>query len=64
MEHVQKRETALGRRFPALLYTLNLLLWVATAVAAGAWEFLWLAILPLPALILYWWRTGRRASDS
>ena len=62
MKHVSKRETGVGRLFPALLYSLNLLLWMLAGLLAGAWEFLWLVVWPLPPLILYWWRT-REAFD-
>ncbi len=58
-DHVHKRETRLGRWFPAAAYLANYLLWVATGIRAGAFDFPWLSILPLPALILYLVRSLR-----
>ncbi len=58
-DHVQNRETRLGRWFPAAAYLANYLLWVATGIRAGAFDFPWLSILPLPALILYLVRSLR-----
>jgi len=40
------------------------ILWIITAFVAGAWDRLWLAILPLPAVGLYLWRTRRIGYDS
>ncbi len=62
--HISKRETALGLWLPVALYALNVILWIITALVAGAWDRLWLAIWPLPALGLYWWRTRRTGYDS
>jgi hypothetical protein len=42
-----------------VLYTVNWALWLLTGLWADAWERLWLAALPLPALGLYLWRTRR-----
>jgi hypothetical protein len=58
-DHVRRRETRLGRWFPAALYLANYLLWVATGIRARAFDLLWLSILPLPALILYLVRSLR-----
>jgi hypothetical protein len=49
----------LGRWFPAAVYLVNYLLWVATGIRARAFDTLWLSILPLPALILYLVRSVR-----
>ena len=57
--HVNRRETALGRGIPAAFYLLNVALWLITALAFEAWDLLHLALLPLPWLALYVWRTRR-----
>jgi hypothetical protein len=44
-----------------IFYAVNWLLWLITGIWTGAWELLWLAVLPLPALGLYLWRTRRGA---
>ena len=56
------RETAVGRWTPVVLCVVNVAGAVATAVAVDATELLHLAVLPLPAVVLYLWRTreGRR----
>jgi len=59
-DHVNKRETPVGRWLPVLFYTANLFLWLLTGVAAGLTELAWLVILPLSALALYLARTKRR----
>ena len=56
----QKRETRVGQWAPVVFYAVNWSLWLLTGVWAGAWGLLWLAILPLPLLGLYLWRTCRR----
>lgn len=56
-DHVSKRETTLGRWLPVSFYTVNFALWIVTGILAGAWDLLWLAVLPLPALGLYLRRT-------
>ena len=61
-DHVSKRETALGRWLPVSFYSVNFILWIITAIWAGAFNLLRLAILPLPALCLYLLRT-RRGSE-
>lgn len=58
-DHQAKRETSLGRRAPAVFYALNFLLWLATGIVFDAVDLLHLALLPLPLLILYIWRTGQ-----
>jgi hypothetical protein len=58
-DHVAKRETALGRWLPAILYAANIAGWVATTVAIVAPQFLLLTLLTLPALAFYLWRTRR-----
>jgi hypothetical protein len=58
--HISRRETALGRWLPVALYAVNVTLWLITGIVAGAWDRLWLALLPLPALGLYLWRTERK----
>ena len=60
-DHVKKKESAAGRWLPLSFYSVNFVLWLATAIIAGAWNLLWLAILPLPALVMYVVRTGKRA---
>jgi hypothetical protein len=59
-EHISKRETPSGRWWPVAFYGLNVVLWIVTGVVFGAWDLLWLAILPLPALALYLYRTRRK----
>jgi len=59
-DHVNKRETPVGRWLPVLFYTANLFLWLLTGVAAELTELAWLVILPLSALALYLARTKRR----
>jgi hypothetical protein len=59
-EHVRKRETPPGRWWPAAFYGVIFILWMVTGIVAGVWDLLWLAILPLPALALYLWRTRMR----
>ena len=58
-QHVRKRHTPLGRWAPVVFYLVNWCLWLLTGTAAGAWDLLWLASVPLPALALYVWRTRR-----
>jgi hypothetical protein len=58
-DHVSKRETPLGRWFPVILYTVNLVLWIATGIRVEAWDLLWLTVLALPVLGLYLWTTRR-----
>ena len=59
-DHVKLRQTRWGRWLPAVFNALNLGLWIVTVVAAGAWDLLMLAILPLPALLVYVVRTQRK----
>ena len=56
-QHVARRESALGRWLPAALYSMNVSLWVLTCILFQAWDLLHLAILAIPALVLYLWRT-------
>lgn len=58
-DHVAKRQTALGRRLPAILYAVNIAGWVTTAISIGVSQFLLLSLLTLPALALYVWRIRR-----
>lgn len=58
-DHVVKRETALGRFLPAILYAANIAGWVAVAVAVGIPRLSLLSVLTLPALALYLLRTRR-----
>lgn len=58
---VRKRETPLGRWAPLVFYGVNLGLWSILGLANGAGDLLWLVLWPLPAGILYGWRTGGRA---
>lgn len=60
-EHISKRETPLGRWLPFCFYSVNFALWIITAIQAGAWDLLWLAVLPLPALGLYLLRTRKES---
>jgi hypothetical protein len=60
--HATKRETPLGRWAPVMFYGVHWVLWRITGLWTGAWELLWLAVLPLPALGLYLWRTRRTAA--
>ena len=58
-ERVSKRNTALGRWMPAILYAVNVGGALVTAVAVGATDLLYLVAFPLPAIILYLWRTAK-----
>ena len=58
-DHISKRETALGRWFPVILYAVNLVLWIAAGTGVKAWDLLWLVVLALPVLGLYLWTTWR-----
>ncbi len=60
-EHINKRETPLGRWLPFCFYSVNFALWIITAIQAGAWVLLWLAVFPLPALGLYLLRTRKES---
>ena len=44
---------------PVVLYGVNIAGAVATAVTVDAVDLLYLAVIPLPALILYLWRTTK-----
>jgi hypothetical protein len=57
VEHVHKRETFIGRWMPVAFYAVNVILWLDTGIRAGVWELLWLAVVTLPAVGLYLWRT-------
>jgi len=59
-DHVRRRESRLGRWFPVAVYLANYLLCVAAGIWARAFDLLWLAVLPLPALVLYLARSLRR----
>jgi hypothetical protein len=61
-EHLLKRDTAFGRWLPAILYLFNVAGALATAVAIGAADLMYLAVFPLPAVILYVWRTANKQS--
>jgi hypothetical protein len=56
-DHVTKRETPWGLWMPVAFYSLNFALWLATGIAFGAGDLLYLAVAPLPALAAYFWRT-------
>lgn len=58
-DHIAKRESPWGRGAPAVFYGLNFGLWLATGIVFGALDLLHLALLPLPILAVYIWRTGR-----
>lgn len=60
--HVAKRESRLGRWVPFLFYSLNVILWLITGMIAKAYVLLWLALLALPAPVLYLLRTRRSSS--
>ena len=53
IDHISKREHPLGRWLPALLYSANYMLWVVAVLEARAWDLLWLALFPIPAVALY-----------
>ena len=61
-EHLLKRDTAFGRWLPAILYLVNVTGVLATAVAVGAANLMYLAVFPLLAVILYVWRTANKQS--
>ena len=56
-EHVSKRELPRGRWAPAVFFACNYALWLATGIVFGALDLLHLALLPLPILIAYIWRS-------
>ena len=56
-KHITVRESLWGRWLPALFYALNIALWCLTAIVFEAWDLLYLALLTLPVLALYIWRT-------
>jgi hypothetical protein len=58
-DHIIKRETPTGRWVPAAFYVINLFGWTLTGAMAGAWELVWLVVLPLPPLIIYLARMHR-----
>lgn len=61
-DHVSKRETPLGRWLPLSFYSVNFTLWIVTGIQAGAWDLLWLAVLPLPAMGIYLLRTRKESA--
>jgi len=60
-DHVYLQQTTMGRWLPAVFYSVNLGIWMLTAIVAGAWDLIFLAILPMPALAVYVVRTQRNA---
>ena len=58
-DHVYQKHTSMGPWLPAVFYSANLGIWMITAAVAGAWDLLFLAILPMPALVVYVMRTQR-----
>ena len=60
-DHVYRQQTPMGRRVPAVFYSVNFGIWMLTAIVAGAWDLIFLAILPMPALAVYVVRTQRNA---
>jgi hypothetical protein len=60
--HIAKRETPTGRWVPAAFYLVNLFGWTVSAATAGAWDLLWLVVLPLVPLVMYLVRTRRTAA--
>ncbi len=56
-KHTAARESLWGRWLPAFFYTLNVILWVLTGAIFEAWDLLYLALLTIPALAFYVWRT-------
>jgi hypothetical protein len=62
-EHITKRDSPAGRWLPVSFYAANYLLWTFVAAQAESSSLLWLAVFPLPALMLYWVRTGRKTND-
>jgi hypothetical protein len=61
-DHITKRETRIGRWVPAAFYAINLVGWFFTAATAGAWDLLWLVLIPLLPLVMYLARTRRSAA--
>ncbi len=61
-DHIRKRETPFGQWLPLILYSINFAAWLITGILFDARELLWLAVLPLPALVIYWGRTHERAA--
>ena len=60
-DHVYRRQTPMGRWLPAVFYSVNLSIWMLTAIVTGAWDLIFLAILPMPALAVYVVHTQRDA---
>lgn len=60
-DHVYRRQNPMGRWLPAVFYSVNLGIWMLATIVAGAWDLLFLAILPMPALAVYVLRTQRNA---
>jgi hypothetical protein len=58
-DHVYRRQTPMVRWLPAVFYSVNLIIWMLTAIVTGAWDLLFLTILPMPALVVYVIRTQR-----
>lgn len=56
-KHIAKRESLWGRWTPVVFYSLNVALWFITGVMFEARDLLYLAVLTLPALGLFIWRT-------
>jgi len=61
-DHVSRRETPPGRWLPFSFYSVNFALWIVTGIQAGAWDLLWLAVLPLPAMGIYLLRTRKESA--
>ena len=59
-DHISRRESFLGHWLPAFFYLVNYLLWVFAAQEALTSGLIWLAIFPLPALVLYLVRISRK----
>jgi hypothetical protein len=58
-DHIAKRETPTGRWVPVAFYVINLFGWTLTGAMAGAWDLLWLVVLPLLPLVIYLARIQR-----
>jgi hypothetical protein len=58
-DHNFIRQTPLGRWLPVVFYLVNFCLWILIDILSGALNLLFLAILPIPAIVIYIVRTQR-----
>jgi hypothetical protein len=61
--HSKKRESKIGRWAPFGFYFANIITWLGIGLAAGAWDLLSLALLPVLALTLYVVRSRKDSNE-